>query len=45
MAAATALRRQIEDPKSFLLCPGVYDGISTRAALEVGFDAIYMVSD
>ncbi|KAK3191699.1 hypothetical protein K4F52_002122 [Lecanicillium sp. MT-2017a] len=42
MAAATKLRRFIEKPDSFLLCPGVFDGFSARAALEVGFDGIYM---
>jgi methylisocitrate lyase len=43
MAAATKLRRLVEDPDSFLLCPGVFDGFSARVALEVGFDGIYMV--
>lgn len=33
----------IEDPSSFILCPGVYDGFSARVALEVGFEGIYMV--
>ena len=45
MAAATKLRRMIEDPEAFLLFPGVYDGFSARVALEVGFDGIYMVHD
>lgn len=26
-----------------IVCPGVYDGFSARIALEVGFDALYMV--
>ncbi|KIX05634.1 uncharacterized protein Z518_03606 [Rhinocladiella mackenziei CBS 650.93] len=42
MSAATKLRRLVQDPSSFLLCPGVYDGFSARAALEVGFEGIYM---
>lgn len=43
MAAATKLRKLVEDKDSFLLCPGVQDGFSARVALEVGFDGIYMV--
>ena len=45
MAAATKLRKVIEDPNSFLLLPGVYDGFSARIGLEVGFDGLYMVSE
>jgi hypothetical protein len=41
--AATKLRRIVEDPNAFLMCPGVYDGYSARIALQVGFDGIYMV--
>jgi 2-methylisocitrate lyase-like PEP mutase family enzyme len=41
---ATVLRRKLEDPNGFVLAPGVYDGLSARVALEVGFDALYMVS-
>jgi 2-methylisocitrate lyase-like PEP mutase family enzyme len=40
---ATVLRRLFEDPNGFILAPGVYDGLSARVALEVGFDALYMV--
>ncbi|SRR6266536_2063132 len=43
VSAATKLRRIIEDPNGFLMCPGVYDGFSARIALEVGFEGIYMV--
>ena len=39
---ATVLRRMFEDPEGFVLAPGVYDGLSARVALEVGFDALYM---
>ena len=42
-SAATKLRRMIEDEKGILMCPGVYDGISARIALSVGFDCLYMV--
>lgn len=40
---ATRLRQLIEKPGELLLCPGVYDGFSARIALQVGFDALYMV--
>ena len=43
MAAATKLRKMVEDPQSSVVAPGVYDGFSARIALEVGFDCIYMV--
>lgn len=43
-SAATVLRKRIEDPAhEIVVCPGVYDGFSARIALEVGFDAMYMV--
>jgi hypothetical protein len=41
---ATVLRRLFEDPNGFILAPGVYDGLSARVALEVGFTALYMVT-
>jgi methylisocitrate lyase len=44
VTAATGLRRALEDPKSFIVAPGVYDGLSARIALSLGFDALYMVS-
>jgi methylisocitrate lyase len=43
VSAATKLRRTLEDPQSFIAAPGVYDGLSARIALSVGFDALYMV--
>ena len=43
LAAATKLRRFLEKSNKILLCPGVYDGFSARIALEIGFDALYMV--
>lgn len=42
-SAATTLRRTLEDPNSFIVAPGVYDGFSARIALQTGFDALYMV--
>jgi len=44
ITAATTLRRALQDPESFISAPGVYDGVSARIALSVGFDALYMVS-
>jgi hypothetical protein len=41
-SAAKKLRRIIQKPGEFILCPGVYDGLSSRVALSVGFDALYM---
>ncbi|KAL6716087.1 hypothetical protein ACLMJK_005653 [Lecanora helva] len=39
---ATRLKRQLENTKDLIVCPGVYDGFSARIALSVGFDALYM---
>jgi 2-methylisocitrate lyase-like PEP mutase family enzyme len=44
VGAATKLRRFLEQSNKILLCPGVYDGFSARIALQIGFDALYMVS-
>ena len=41
---ATRLKRQLDTTKELIVCPGVYDGFSARIALQVGFDALYMVS-
>lgn len=43
ITAAATLRRALEDPNCFISAPGVYDGVSARIALSVGFDALYMV--
>ncbi|EOD46534.1 putative oxaloacetate acetylhydrolase protein [Neofusicoccum parvum UCRNP2] len=32
----------LEETDELIVCPGVYDGISARAAQEVGFNAMYM---
>ena len=42
--ASTKLRRLLDKPNHLIVCPGVYDGFSARVALEIGFDAMYMVS-
>ncbi|KAK6835083.1 Isocitrate lyase/phosphorylmutase [Apiospora arundinis] len=39
---ATVLRKMLLDTNELIICPGVYDGLSARTAIEVGFDALYM---
>ncbi|KAK6857713.1 hypothetical protein PG995_005412 [Apiospora arundinis] len=41
-SGATKLRKMIFETKGLIVCPGVYDGLSARTAIEVGFDAMYM---
>ncbi|KAK7956013.1 Isocitrate lyase/phosphorylmutase [Apiospora aurea] len=41
-SGATKLRKMIFDTKELIVCPGVYDGLSARTAIELGFDAMYM---
>lgn len=43
LTGAKRLRELLKDPSNLVLCPGVYDGLTARLALSVGFDAIYMV--
>lgn len=43
ITAAAKLRQVLQDPNSFVSAPGVYDGVSARIALSVGFDTLYMV--
>jgi methylisocitrate lyase len=40
--ASTRLRYMIKDLGHTLVCPGVYDGLSARIALSVGFEGMYM---
>ncbi|TVY36798.1 2,3-dimethylmalate lyase [Lachnellula subtilissima] len=42
LSAATKLKKMIEDTDELIVCPGVYDGLSARIALRVGFSAMYM---
>ena len=44
VSGATKLKHLLENTDNLIVCPGVYDGLSARAAMEVGFDALYMVS-
>ncbi|OQD73053.1 hypothetical protein PENDEC_c017G04652 [Penicillium decumbens] len=40
--AASKLRRMLRDTRDLIVCPGVYDGLSARIAMEVGFKGLYM---
>lgn len=42
-SGATKLKNMLRDSNELIVCPGVYDGISARVALQVGFPALYMV--
>ena len=44
ISGATKLRRMINETDELIVCPGVYDGLSARIALQLGFSAMYMVS-
>ena len=43
-SGATKLKKMIAETDELIVCPGVYDGLSARIALRVGFSALYMVS-
>jgi hypothetical protein len=43
-SGAKKLRKMIFETNQLIVCPGVYDGLSARTAIEVGFNALYMVS-
>jgi hypothetical protein len=40
---AQKLRNMLADPEKLIVCPGVYDGFTTRIALQEGADCLYMV--
>lgn len=42
--AASKLRELLADQSKIIVCPGVFDGLTARIALEAGFDALYMVN-
>lgn len=44
LTGAQRLRGLLKDPNKLVLCPGVFDGLTARLALDTGFDAIYMVT-
>jgi methylisocitrate lyase len=39
---STRLRHMIANSPSIILCPGVYDGLSARIAIHLGFRGMYM---
>ncbi|KAJ3498343.1 hypothetical protein NLG97_g1212 [Lecanicillium saksenae] len=41
-SGATKLRKMIFETNELIVCPGVYDGLSARTAIETGFSAMYM---
>lgn len=43
-AASTRLRLLLKREGKMIVAPGVYDGLSARVAMNVGFDALYMVT-
>ncbi|KAF2851670.1 methylisocitrate lyase-like protein [Plenodomus tracheiphilus IPT5] len=42
MTAVEKLRSLLADPEKFIACPGVYDGLTARIALNEGVDCLYM---
>lgn len=42
LPASTRLRNMINHSDKIIVAPGVYDGLSARVALSVGFEAMYM---
>ncbi len=40
---AKRLREMLKDKNKIVVCPGVYDGLTSRIAISQGFDALYMV--
>lgn len=43
-SGAKKLRSILENSSELIVCPGVYDGLSARTAIELGFKSLYMVS-
>lgn len=43
-SGAKKLRWLLEKTDEIIVCPGVYDGLSARTAIELGFKSLYMVS-
>jgi len=44
LSGAKHLRQMLNDPNKIVVAPGVFDGLTARLALSVGFDALYMAS-
>ena len=45
MSGATKLKKMLLESNELIVCPGVYDGLSARTAIELGFNGLYMVSE
>jgi hypothetical protein len=43
LRGAAKLKNMLDNSNDLIVCPGVYDGVSARVALQVGFDGLYMV--
>lgn len=43
VAASTKLQRMLHETNELIVCPGVYDGLSARIAMQLDFKAMYMV--
>jgi len=39
------LRELLKVENRIVVCPGVYDGLTARIALQAGFEALYMVGN
>ncbi|RAK95708.1 isocitrate lyase/PEP mutase family protein [Aspergillus ibericus CBS 121593] len=42
VTGSSKLRKQLRDSDDLIVCPGVYDGLSARIAINLGFKAMYM---
>ncbi|KFY42341.1 hypothetical protein V494_02468 [Pseudogymnoascus sp. VKM F-4513 (FW-928)] len=42
LPGSTRLRKLIANHAKIIVCPGVYDGLSARIALSLGFEGLYM---
>ncbi|OBT58314.1 hypothetical protein VE04_01782 [Pseudogymnoascus sp. 24MN13] len=42
LPGSTRLRKLIANNANIIVCPGVYDGLSARIALSLGFEGLYM---
>lgn len=42
LSPATRLKHKLQHTKGMIVCPGVYDGLSARIAMSVGFPTLYM---
>lgn len=42
LPGSTRLRKLISNNAKIIVCPGVYDGLSARIALSLGFEGLYM---